>query len=67
MRWPAYLGRLAAGHCLDAGGPVVLLGDSGTGGSHLLITAQRLGADPHHGVGAPSEPPGWPVRNGVTR
>jgi DNA replication protein DnaC len=33
----ATLGHLAAGHYLDAGEPVVLLGDSGTGKSHLLI------------------------------
>ena len=34
---PALLGQLAAGHYMDAGEPVVLLGDSGTGKSHLLI------------------------------
>jgi DNA replication protein DnaC len=34
---PATLGHLAAGHFMDAGEPVVLLGDSGTGKSHLLI------------------------------
>lgn len=34
---PATLGQLAGGHYLDAGEPVVLLGDSGTGKSHLLI------------------------------
>jgi len=34
---PATLGHLAAGRYLDAGEPVVLLGDSGTGKSHLLI------------------------------
>jgi DNA replication protein DnaC len=34
---PATLGQLAAGHYMDAGEPVVLLGDSGTGKSHLLI------------------------------
>ena len=34
---PATLGHLAAGHYMDAGEPVVLLGDSGTGKSHLLI------------------------------
>ncbi len=33
----ATLGQLAAGHYLNAGEPVVLLGDSGTGKSHLLI------------------------------
>jgi DNA replication protein DnaC len=33
----ATLGKLAAGSYLDAGEPVVLLGDSGTGKSHLLI------------------------------
>ena len=34
---PATLGHLAAGAYMDAGEPVVLLGDSGTGKSHLLI------------------------------
>ena len=34
---PATLGHLAGGHYMDAGEPVVLLGDSGTGKSHLLI------------------------------
>jgi DNA replication protein DnaC len=34
---PATLGQLTAGHYMDAGEPVVLLGDSGTGKSHLLI------------------------------
>ncbi len=34
---PAQLSTLAAGTYLDAGEPVVLLGDSGTGKSHLLI------------------------------
>jgi DNA replication protein DnaC len=34
---PAQLAALAAGAYLDAGEPVVLLGDSGTGKSHLLI------------------------------
>ena len=34
---PATIGTLASGHYLDAGEPVVLLGDSGTGKSHLLI------------------------------
>jgi DNA replication protein DnaC len=34
---PATLGQLAAGHYMDAGEPVVLLGNSGTGKSHLLI------------------------------
>ncbi len=34
---PATVGHLAAGHYMDAGEPVVLLGDSGTGKSHLLI------------------------------
>jgi DNA replication protein DnaC len=33
----ATLAKLAAGSYLDAGEPVVLLGDSGTGKSHLLI------------------------------
>jgi DNA replication protein DnaC len=34
---PAVLATLAAGGYLDAGEPIVLLGDSGTGKSHLLI------------------------------
>ena len=34
---PALLGRLASGTYLDNGEPVVLLGDSGTGKTHLLI------------------------------
>jgi DNA replication protein DnaC len=34
---PATLGHLATGYYMDAGEPVVLLGDSGTGKSHLLI------------------------------
>ena len=34
---PAILGQLAGGHYMDAGEPIVLLGDSGTGKSHLLI------------------------------
>jgi DNA replication protein DnaC len=34
---PATLAALATGSYMDAGEPVVLLGDSGTGKSHLLI------------------------------
>jgi DNA replication protein DnaC len=34
---PAQIAALASGSYLDAGEPVVLLGDSGTGKSHLLI------------------------------
>jgi DNA replication protein DnaC len=34
---PALLGRLASGAYMDSGEPVVLLGDSGTGKTHLLI------------------------------
>ena len=34
---PAQLATLASGHYLNAGEPVVLLGDSGTGKTHLLI------------------------------
>jgi DNA replication protein DnaC len=33
----ATLGHLAAGHYMDVGEPILLLGDSGTGKSHLLI------------------------------
>jgi len=34
---PATIGTLAAGNYINTGDPVVLLGDSGTGKSHLLI------------------------------
>src|SRR5659263_450842 len=34
---PAQLATLAAGAWIEAGEPVVLLGDSGTGKTHLLI------------------------------
>ena len=34
---PALLGHLASGAYMDNGEPVVLLGDSGTGKTHLLI------------------------------
>jgi DNA replication protein DnaC len=34
---PATIATLAQGHYLDSGDPIVLLGDSGTGKSHLLI------------------------------
>ena len=34
---PALLAHLATGACLEKGEPVVLLGDSGTGKTHLLI------------------------------
>lgn len=34
---PATLAALATGNYMDAGEPIVLLGDSGTGKSHLLI------------------------------
>jgi DNA replication protein DnaC len=34
---PATIATLAAGHYIATGDPVVLLGDSGTGKSHLLI------------------------------
>jgi DNA replication protein DnaC len=34
---PALLARLATGACMDNGEPVVLLGDPGTGKTHLLI------------------------------
>ena len=34
---PATIATLAAGHYLNTGDPVVLLGDSGTGKTHLLI------------------------------
>ena len=44
---PAALATLASGSWIDAGTPVVLLGDSGTGKTHLLsVTASRQGPMP---------------------
>lgn len=37
----ATIATLAAGTWIDAGEPVVLLGDSGTGKTHLLGSVQR--------------------------
>ena len=71
-RWPpAQIHRSLvswrAGHPVNAGEPVVLLAGSAASRSRPLIAAQRLGTDPHHGVGAPSERPGWHARSGMAR
>jgi len=42
---PATIATLAAGNYLDAGDPVVLLGDSGTGKTHLLIALGYAACD----------------------
>src|SRR6476469_4349586 len=42
---PAVLGHLAAGAWIDAGEPLVLLGDSGTGKTHLLIALGTCAAE----------------------
>jgi DNA replication protein DnaC len=42
---PATIATLAAGNYLDAGEPVVLLGDSGTGKTHLLIGLGHAACD----------------------
>jgi DNA replication protein DnaC len=43
---PAVLAALAAGAWIDAGEPVVLLGDSGAGNTHLLIGLGMAGREP---------------------
>jgi DNA replication protein DnaC len=47
---PAQLAALASGNYLDAGEPVVLLGDSGTGKSHLLIGLGLAACEQGHRV-----------------
>jgi DNA replication protein DnaC len=42
---PAVLGHLASGAWIDAGEPLVLLGDSGTGKTHLLIALGTAAAE----------------------
>jgi DNA replication protein DnaC len=42
---PAVLGHLASGAWIDAGEPLVLLGDSGTGKTHLLIALGTIAAE----------------------
>ncbi len=42
---PATLGHLAGGAWIDAGEPLVLLGDSGTGKTHLLIALGTAAAE----------------------
>jgi len=41
----ATVGHLGAGHYMDAGEPIVLLGDSGNGKSHLLIGLGRAACE----------------------
>ncbi|HEY3259962.1 MAG TPA: ATP-binding protein [Pseudonocardiaceae bacterium] len=43
---PATLAHLAGGGWIDAGQPLVLLGDSGTGKTHLLIALGTAAAEP---------------------
>jgi DNA replication protein DnaC len=45
-RPPATLTQLARGSWIDTGEPLVLLGDSGTGKTHLLIGLDIAGAEP---------------------
>lgn len=47
---PATIATLASGTYLDTGDPVVLLGDSGTGKSHLLIGLGRAACEQGHRV-----------------
>jgi DNA replication protein DnaC len=47
---PATLAALAKGAWIDAGQPVVLIGDSGTGKSHLLIGLGTAAAQAGHKV-----------------
>jgi DNA replication protein DnaC len=47
---PAQLARLATGAYIDAGEPVVLLGDSGTGKTHLLIGLGLAACEQGHRV-----------------
>ena len=47
---PGQLARLATGAYLDAGEPVVLLGDSGTGKTHLLIGLGLAACEQGHRV-----------------
>jgi DNA replication protein DnaC len=42
---PAVLGHLASGGWIDKGEPLVLLGDSGTGKTHLLIALGTIAAE----------------------
>lgn len=47
---PATLANLATGAWIDAGQPLVLLGDSGTGKTHLLIALGTAAAEQGHRV-----------------
>jgi len=47
---PATIATLAAGDYIDAGDPVVLIGDSGTGKSHLLIGLGLAACEQGHRV-----------------
>src|SRR4029453_15589695 len=42
---PAVLGHLTSGSWIEAGEPLVLLGDSGTGKTHLLIALGTIAAE----------------------
>ncbi len=55
---PATIATLAGGAYLDAGNPVVLLGDSGTGKSYLLI-GLGIAAASRAGASATSPAPSW--------
>src|SRR3954466_704853 len=50
---PATIATLASGAYLDAGEPVVLLGDSGTGKSHLLIALGIVACEQGRRVATP--------------
>ena len=47
---PATLAQLATGDWIDKGEPLVLLGDSGTGKTHLLIALGTAAAEQGHRV-----------------
>ena len=56
---PATIATLAGGAYLDAGDPVVLLGDSGTGKSHLLIGLGIAACEQGRPSPAPSSSTSW--------
>jgi len=55
----ATLPALASGNYMEAGEPVVLLGDSGTGNSHLLIVGSGWRPANKDGGSATSRPRNW--------